>query len=220
MDDLTRMPSTRTQFRSCLVTAFLAVVATYAMVASALENGDQTSSESTASLYPSATDCPDKGLDLALVPVPAEILHLVPKDSVLLGYSEADFNLDGRLDDLLVVEKNCSQRILLVALRQHDGSLSIATSNDHLIWCLYCIGESGDYYIYPAPGRFRVPQFYLDGHFETSEDLTFVWSKKRHTWIVKKAVGRTWDRYENTTDEKNDLSSAIGVTFEDYRSSP
>lgn len=190
----------------------LALLATHATLASALDNPDQTAPATDAQSDQWA-DCPDKAPDSDLVPGGAEILRLVPKDTLLLGWYDVDLNLDGKLDALLVVEKSCGEPILQIAIRQRDGVLSVVASNDHLI-ISRDLGWSYD--IETSPGKFMISQ-HDDGQATRSyEEVTFMWSKKRHTWVVKDAASTTRYLPENSINEE-DEKSAAGLTFEEYQ---
>jgi hypothetical protein len=217
MDDPPRMQTNRRLFRSSVVTILLALLAAHATMASALGNTDEESSRSAAEVDPSA-DCPDKGPDPDLIEIPAALQRVVPKDAVLIGWYGVDLNLDGKQDAIVVVEKDCNDRTLLLAIRQRDGSLSVAASNDHLILCAGCTGAEGGYDINTAPGRFTVSQHFGTGTLQQSEDVTFVWSKKRHTWIVKEAKSSASDVKKEDSTIETDQKSAVAVTFEDYQS--
>ena len=209
-----RTPTKRPSFRSCLIAILLALLATHTKPASALSSPDQTAPASDAQSDQWA-DCPDKAPDFDLIPGAAEILRLVPKDNLLIGWYEVDLNLDGKLDALLVIAKSCGDRTLQVAIRQHDGSLSVVASNEHLILCDACTGSYGGYDIQTRPGQFTLSQHSGTGGIQESEVVTFVWSKKRHTWVVKEASFSAYDLKENYTNNTNE-KSVVGMAFEDF----
>ena len=86
--------------------------------------------------------------------VPAEVTPFVESGTKAIALEKADLNGDGRVDFILVLEKESpakdqdefpvDQRPLLILLRGADGKLTLAKRNDQIIMCSLCGGAFGD----------------------------------------------------------------------------
>ena len=156
-------------------------------------------------------DDPNNGPSVA---VPPELGPFVPAGTKPIEWHKADLNLDGRPDYVLVVERDCEERTLLVVVRRSNGSLYIAASNNRIIGIR---GDGGTYGGYDgtlvAPGAFTVSQVSGSGPIRQSESVTFAWSARKKTWVVEQDQGEYCEMGDCMV--KTD-SKAVGLPFESY----
>jgi hypothetical protein len=151
------------------------------------------------------------------VTVPAELAPFVPSDATPVEWHRIDLNLDGRPDYFLVIERHCDERELLLVVRKADAALTLAASSDHLITCRSCRGQYDGYTgTLMRPGSFTISQETGSAAGGMSENVTFIWSRQRHTWVISTAEFRTFSRESGSEGGKD--SQAIGVALEDYQS--
>jgi hypothetical protein len=165
----------------------------------------------TADLATSCDD-PDNGPSVDL---PAELEPFVPKGTKPIEWHKADLNQDGRPDYLLVVEKDCDERTLLVVIRKPNGSLVLAASNSSAVMERSGGGTQGGYSgTLVARGAFTISQGVGSGPDMQSSSITFVWSAKRRTWLAKTLETESCEMSDckSATD-----STAAGTPFESYR---
>ena len=126
------------------------------------------------------------------------------------------YYLDGRPDYFLVIEHDCDERALLLVVRKADRALMLAAASDHLITCRSCRGQYDGYGgAVVRRGSFTIAQDTGSASGGMREKVTFVWSRKRHTWVVSAA--EFWEHSSSGSDGGKDLQ-AIGVALADYQS--
>jgi hypothetical protein len=163
------------------------------------------------------TICDDLGNGPSVV-VPAELQTFVPSGTKPIEWHKADLNLDGRPDYVLVVEEGCDTRTLQVVVRKSDGSLSLAASNSQIIMERVDGGTAGGYDgTSVMSGAFAVSQTSGSGPISSSESVTFAWSKKARTWVVKEVL---WQYCEMNDCHARANSQAVGIPFESYSNDP
>jgi hypothetical protein len=146
------------------------------------------------------------------VDVPPELTPFVPNGTQPIEWRKGDLNLDKRLDYILVVEKDCDERTMMIIVRKADGSLFVAASNDHIL-----VDRSDGINDYDGTTVYA-GGFTINGHETASNlppwSLTFAWSAKQHTWLLKESEQTGCDKGEcsTTTD-----TTAAGTPFESYR---
>ena len=133
------------------------------------------------------------GADTPAVEVPAEARSFVEAGTVPIAIEHADLNGDGRLDVLLVLEKQKAaesdpdieeeQRPLLILVRERNGTLALRKRSDKVVFCSSCGGAMGDPFIGVKTARkaFTV-QHYGGSAWRWSVDYTFRYSRRGDTW--------------------------------------
>lgn len=125
------------------------------------------------------------------LPVPADIKPFIPKRQGLIFLKSADLNKDGRLDRLLVLQKNASQedeeaddhRELQILIQGADGKLTLAKRGPHVILCQKCGGVMGDPFqdIEVKGATFKI-MHYGGSRYRWSYETTFGYSRIDNTW--------------------------------------
>ena len=203
--------------RALLPTLFLAALATHSAFAKPPEKAKDDGfvgpyDFGAAADFTVSCDDPANGPS---VDVPAELEPLVPTGTKPIEWRKADLNLDGRPDYILVVEKDCEERTLLVVARKPDGSLFVAASNNQMIMSRSDGGTQGGYAgTLPTPGAFTVSQGSGSGPTMQSWSVTFAWSAKQQTWLAKESQVEYCEM--SNCQVKTD-SKAAGTPFERYR---
>jgi len=124
--------------------------------------------------------------------IPAEVRPFVPDGYGVIELLHNDLNGNGRLDYLLVLEREedvapgdfrSGQRPLLIVERQKNGSLKLVARNDHVVYCSSCGGMVGDPFVSVSLGhsRFSIHQ-YGGSAWRWSTDYSFVWSAG--SWLL------------------------------------
>jgi hypothetical protein len=117
--------------------------------------------------------------------IPAEVRPFVPDGYGVIELFHNDLNGNGRLDYLLVLERDedvmpgdfrSGQRPLVILEKQKNGSLKLTARNDHMVYCSSCGGLVGDPFVSVSLGhsRFSLHQ-YGGSAWRWSTDYSFVW---------------------------------------------
>lgn len=127
--------------------------------------------------------------------IPAELKALIAPGTRLLAFEAADLNDDGRPDYLFVLEKQKGrkedpeieqgQRLLEIALRRDDGSLTVVKTNDKIVYCSTCGGKYGDAFagISAGTGTFSVGN-YGGAVRRWANDFQFRYAPGERTWLL------------------------------------
>lgn len=125
--------------------------------------------------------------------VPAEVLPFVEKGTKAIALEVADLNGDGRMDFVLVLEREnpakdaddfpVSQRPLLLLVRGEDGKLTEAKRNERVVMCSQCGGVFGDPFegIEVARNTFTV-NLYGGSSWRWKYSYKFNYSRIDRTW--------------------------------------
>jgi len=132
-------------------------------------------------------------LQCAAKDAPAELKGLVLPQESLLAFAVADLNGDGLEDFVFVVEIKPSEassekeddgkRVLKIALRYSDNSLSVVKVNEKVVHCRKCGGSWGD----PFGGLNASKRTFSIEHaggssWRWSNSYQFNYSRKDGTW--------------------------------------
>jgi hypothetical protein len=121
-----------------------------------------------------------------------EISQFLAPNEKILALAQADLNLDGRMDYVVILERTDrdasaypdDQRPLLILIRNPDGSLAVAKRNDHAVYCSACGGGGiGDPFegLEATRGGFTIK--FLGGDAERwMEEYSFRYSKRYNSW--------------------------------------
>ena len=117
---------------------------------------------------------------------PVELLPLIPSGTEYLAHAVGDLDGDSRQDYVLVVEKQTPderQRLLLVIIRQPDGSLVSRKNNERIVLCSECGGVFGDPFAGITAGKktFTV-QHYGGSAWRWGSEYQFNYSNRDDTW--------------------------------------
>lgn len=138
-----------------------------------------------------------EGEYLAIGQLPKAVRPFVEKDTLPLFLAQADLNGDGRLDYILVLEKQraresdpeieAGQRPLLIIVQRPNGELKAVKRNDQIVYCSTCGGMMGDSFVGVEvdPKTFTVSH-YGGSAWRWSRDVTFNYSRKDNTWQLVK----------------------------------
>lgn len=125
--------------------------------------------------------------------VPPEVRSFVEVGTLPIAIEQADLNGDGRMDVLLVLEKQKAaksdpdieegQRPLLILVREPGGALTLRKRNEKVVYCSSCGGAMGDPFIGVDTARnaFTV-QHYGGSAWRWSVDYAFRYSRRDDTW--------------------------------------
>jgi hypothetical protein len=125
--------------------------------------------------------------------VPAEVRSFVEAGTLPIAIEHADLNGDGRMDVLLVLEKQRAaesdpeieqeQRPLLILVREPSGVLMLRKRNEKVVYCSSCGGAMGDPFVGVQTARtaFTV-QHYGGSAWRWSAEYTFRYSRRDDTW--------------------------------------
>ena len=130
---------------------------------------------------------------LATSALPAELRPFVLPGTKAIAVERGDLNGDGRLDVVLVLERQKAragdddieqgQRPILILVRRADGSLALAARNDAAAYCSTCGGAIGDPFMGVKVGTktFTVSN-YGGSAWRWSADYRFDYSRRDDTW--------------------------------------
>jgi hypothetical protein len=117
---------------------------------------------------------------------PAELLPLIPTGTEYLAHAVGDLNGDSRQDYVLVVEKQTPdelQRLLLVIIRQPDGSLVSRKDNGRIVLCGKCGGIFGDPFVGVTASRKTFTVHHYGGSaWRWGSEYQFNYSSRDDTW--------------------------------------
>ena len=131
--------------------------------------------------------------------VPDNLNQFIPKDYAVINSSTGDLNLDGLLDQILVLRKiteettsnyggdGPAKRPMLLLLGQPNQSYKLATRNDNAINCVDCSGAFGDSFqgTVIKKGYFSIENGIAGGqHWQ--QIITFKYDKKSNNWFLYK----------------------------------
>jgi hypothetical protein len=158
------------------------------------------------------------GVALALIAVaqtagavpPAELLPFISAGTRYLAHAAGDLNGDGRQDYVLVVEKQTPanseheieerQRLLLVIIRQPDGSLVSRKDNERIIFCGECGGSFGDPFAGLTAGKNTFTVYHYGGSASRwGFEYQFNYSRRDDTW----QLARVKEVSFHTSDPEN-----------------
>ena len=130
---------------------------------------------------------------LAAAALPPELQQFVLPGTKAIAVERADLNGDGRIDVVLVLEKQKArpeddeieegQRPIMILVRRADGTLAGAARNDAAAHCSTCGGAMGDPFVGIQVGRrtFTVSNYGGSG-WRWSADYRFDYSRRDHAW--------------------------------------
>ena len=125
--------------------------------------------------------------------VATEVKPFVEAGTLPIAIEQADLNGDGRLDVLLVLEKQKAaesdpeiaeeQRPLLILVRAPSGALTLRRRSERVVFCSSCGGAMGDPFVGVKTERtaFTV-QHYGGSAWRWSAEYTFGYSRRDDTW--------------------------------------
>ena len=131
--------------------------------------------------------------DFATTPLSPELRPFVLPGTKPIAVERADLNGDGRLDVVLVLERQKAraddddieegQRPILILVRQADGTLALAARNDAAALCSTCGGAMGDPFmgILVGPRTFTVLNYGGSG-WRWSAHFRFDYSRRDDAW--------------------------------------
>jgi len=127
------------------------------------------------------------------IKIPAEVAPFIEKGTEAIALEKGDLNGDGRVDFILVLEKQnpakdkddfpSDQRPLLILLRGTDGKLALTKRNERIVMCSQCGGVFGD----PFEGVIAGRNTFSVEHYGGSSDrwkysYKFNYSRIDKTW--------------------------------------
>ncbi|MCC7454466.1 MAG: hypothetical protein IT222_09895 [Crocinitomix sp.] len=129
--------------------------------------------------------------------IPEVLKTFIPTGYSVINVSSGDANLDGLLDNILVLRKITEEatsnyaddkpdkRPLLLLLGQSDRSFKLAFRNDNAVYCIDCGGVFGDPFIGTTikNGYFSIEHGIAGGH-HWEQEITFRYDKLNNNWFL------------------------------------
>ena len=149
----------------------------------------------------------------------------IPKNYAILDTSYGDFNMDGKLDALLVLkvkgesDTSNADRPLLILEGIDKDKYKLAGRNDHVVFCASCGGSMGDPYqaLTVDKNSFSV-MLYGGSAWRWTQTITFAYETDKHQYVLQSDKGESF----NSTDPnkrkkiKNQKDKWGKASFEEY----
>jgi hypothetical protein len=142
-------------------------------------------------------------------PVPQEVQRFVESETHVAALGSADINGDGRIDYVLVLEKDNAEgdRTFLILIRLPDHSLKLAVRNDTVALCRIMQGEGGGIDVVAHRNTFEIRQTIGSGAGGGVNILIFRYSKKDRDWLLTHYVRESHDNTGFTEKTTQDVSA-------------
>jgi hypothetical protein len=147
------------------------------------------------------------------VPVPQEVQRFVESGTHVAALGSADINGDGRIDYVLVLEKNEvgdnleGERTLLILIQLPDHSLKIAVRNDTVALCRFMQGEGGGIDVVAHRNTFEIRQTIGSAAGGGVNILVFRYSKKDRDWLLTHYDRESYDNTGISKKTTQDVSA-------------
>jgi hypothetical protein len=147
------------------------------------------------------------------VPVPQEVQRFVESGTHVAALGSADINGDGRIDYVLVLEKDEvgdnleGERTLLILIRLPDHSLKIAVRNDTVALCRFMQGEGGGIDVVAHRNTFEIRQTIGSAAGGGVNILVFRYSKKDRDWLLTHYDRESYDSTGISKKTTQDVSA-------------
>lgn len=129
-------------------------------------------------------------------PMPQEVQRFVESGTHVAALGSADINGDGRIDYVLVLEKDDEEgdRALLILIQLPDHSLKLAVRNDTVALCRIMQGAGGGIDVVAHRNTFEIRQTIGSAAGGGVNILIFRYSKKDRDWLL---THYDRERYDN-----------------------
>ena len=138
--------------------------------------------------------------------IPLEAQEFIVKGDHAVALEAADLNGDGTQDFILVTEKTTAKtndeeadslRTLMILTRNADGKLTLAESNNQVVYCKSCGGAFGDPFasIEVKRNSFTVNN-YGGSAWRWSKSYQFNYSRRDKTWQLVRADSQSYNSTE------------------------
>jgi hypothetical protein len=147
------------------------------------------------------------------VPVPQEVQRFVESGTHVAALGSADINGDGRIDYVLVLEKDEVEnnvegdRTVLILIQLPDHSLKLAVRNDTVAQCRFMQGAGGGVDVVAHRNTFEIRQTIGSAAGGVVNILVFRYSKKDRDWLLTHYDRESYDNTRNTEKTAQDVSA-------------
>lgn len=155
-------------------------------------------------------------------PISKELVPFVEKGANVVNVITGDLNKDGRQDFLMVLERDPpdDDRILIVIIRQEDGSLKVEGRNQSVIESKGDEGTHGGFEVTAGFGFFDVEDSSGDARMGKSHRFRFEWVDKKNNWMLVKVTDSEYDADNDVTLDNSRVvrtSKQLGeISFTDF----
>ncbi len=145
--------------------------------------------------------------------VPQEVRRFVESGTHVAALASADINGDGRIDYVLVLEKDEVEdnpegdRTLLILIRLPDHSLKLAVRNDTVALCRIMQGAGGGIDVVAHRNTFEIRQSIGSAAGGGVNTLIFRYSKKARDWLLTHYDRDSYDNSRITEKPTQDVSA-------------
>lgn len=149
----------------------------------------------------------------------------IPKNYAILDTSFGDFNMDGKLDALIVLkvkgesDTSNADRPLLILEGIDKDKYKLAGRNDHIVFCASCGGAMGDPYegVSIEKGTFTV-MLYGGSAWRWTQDIIFFYDGKKGKYMLYQDMGESYNstKPNKVKKIKNQKDKWGKVSFEEY----